>query len=78
MAFMKDGIIVGNVGGTFKTFDDYLELKCEQEGGFEGVLDDDMEDAFDRWLQDVDPGMLIQWGNEAVALLSKETLQSQV
>lgn len=53
---------------THKTFDDYLNDKCEEEGGFEGVLDDDMEDAFERWLGDVDPAMLIQWGNEAVEL----------
>jgi len=46
------------------TFDEYLNEKCAEKGGFDGVLDDDYEDAFESWLETVDPAFLIQWGNE--------------
>ena len=71
MAFVNtDGIVVGHVGGEFKTFEDFLEMKCEESGGFEGVLDDDMSDAFESWLETVDPAQMIEWGNEAVKIKS--------
>lgn len=55
-----------------KTFEDYLKEQCEKEGGYEGVLDDDYEDAFERWLEDKDVAIMIDYGNSAV----KEALEA--
>jgi len=49
-----------------KTFEDFLKEKCEEKGGFDGVLDDNYPEAFDRWLEGIDGSQLIEWGNTAV------------
>ncbi len=52
------------------SFTDYLKDKCELDGGFEGKVDDDYEDAFEAWLGDVDPVELIDLGDQYGELLS--------
>lgn len=49
-----------------KDFEDFLAEQCEKEGGFEGVLDDDYEDAFERWLEEKEVGDMIDYGNQSV------------
>ena len=48
----------------YETFDEFLSRKCEEGGGFEGVLDDDYPDAFEKWLETKEGDWLVQYGNE--------------
>ncbi len=47
-----------------KDFDDYLQEQCTKEGGYEGVLDDDYEVAFERWLEPKEAGDIIQYAEK--------------
>lgn len=33
--------------------EDAMQAACEAQGGYEGVLDDDYEDAYERWLSNL-------------------------
>lgn len=57
------------------TFTDFLKDKCEAHGGYEGKVDDDYEDAFERWLEDVDGAMLVQYGDEYGELLAMRLIE---
>ena len=50
------------------TFDEYLRDVCFAEADKEGipVLDDDQEDYFETWLQQIDPDILIDIANRAL------------
>lgn len=47
-------------------FEEYLKLKCEEEGGFDGVLDDDQEDAYIRWWESKDTVDIMEYAKEAL------------
>lgn len=49
-----------------KTFEDYLQEQCHEDGGYDGVLDDDYEDAFNNWLEGKDVNDMIQYAEHAV------------
>lgn len=53
------------------TFEDYLQTRCTEEGGYEGVLDDDYEVAFERWLENKGVDDIIQYADEAIALVKQ-------
>ena len=60
-----------------KSFEQYLMDSCWEA---EGILDDDMPDAFDAWLGDIDTNEIIsfadEWGN---TLLKKiDLLEMQI
>lgn len=55
----------------YKSFEEFLEEMCEDEGGYEGVLDDDYSDAFDRWLDGKDVGDMLVYGETLVDLMKK-------
>ena len=46
-------------------FTSFLEKKCFEENP--QVLDDDMSDFFDSWLEGLDAQELIDYGNEAIS-----------
>lgn len=54
-----------------ENFEDYLQTRCTEEGGYEGVLDDDYEDAFDAWLETKDVNDIIDYGNQAIKIIKE-------
>lgn len=60
-----------------KTFEDYLQEQCEKEGGYEGVLDDDYEDAYERWLEPKEAGDIIQYAEHALKEAQAKADQAQ-
>lgn len=57
------------------SFTDFLKDKCEDKGGYEGILDDDYEEAFERWLDNVDPGQIVEWGDAYGELMAMRCLE---
>ena len=47
---------------TYKDFEDFLQEKFIESNP--SVLDDDVPDAFDRWITETDPADLIIYGNQ--------------
>ncbi len=54
-----------------ETFEDYLQDQCTKEGGYDGVLDDDYEVAFDTWLETKDVNDLIDYADQAIQLIKE-------
>lgn len=62
----KRALFARNVGGNMKTFLMFLMERHgkEIESTDRGVLDDDLSDAFDAWLEDLDQDTLIKYADE--------------
>jgi hypothetical protein len=51
------------------TFDGYLTEQCFKENP--QVLDDDMPDFFERWLERLDKAQIIEYAENLIATLQK-------
>lgn len=52
------------------TFTDFLKDRCEAQGGYEGKTDDEYEEAFESWLEFIDPALLIEYGDQYGEMLA--------
>ena len=54
-----------------ENFEDYLQTQCTEEGGYEGVLDDGYEDAFDAWLDTKGVTDIMEYADKAIQLVKE-------
>ncbi len=48
----------------YKNFEEFLESKFDDSGATDGVLDDDLPDALDDWMSEIDTQDLMNYAEE--------------
>lgn len=56
-----------------QTFEDFL-MEYHAENEAEGVLDDDLPDAYEGWVTNLEPDEIIELANKAIIYYRKQTI----